>query len=289
MGYGIKLAAFPSPEATVQRYFKALQARDLSSAAEELASGFGVKNDLKNGATWSVMWLMLSDQQYQPPSGVRMGGWQEAPTAEGDRLVAVQYELAGTTYSSLMKLRKQDGQWRIANGTGTVQVNVPNALVNGQKADKSAKLFPGVYQVGSNPFAPLLIARPVPVVVTPDRVGTVRLSPTLATDALAKVKQHLDMMVKACETTTGVSKNDCPYKGIDTSGMSQVSWKLVSLPELMIEQSGPDSVAVKGVGPGSVHLNAVGADGKGVDRVDSFSINGKCVEKDSWVSCTFTA
>jgi len=111
----------------------------------------------------------------------------------------------------------------------------------------------------------------------------------LVPDALAKVKQHLDIMVKACETTLGVSKNDCPYKGIDTSGMSQVKWTLVSLPELKIEQFGLDSVVIKGVGPGSVHLNALGADGKGIDRVDPFSINGKCVEDDNSVSCTFTA
>jgi hypothetical protein len=285
LGYAVNLAFFPPPEATVQRYFQALQARNAGNAGRELALDL----EFVDGLNAMARWQLLSDPRYQPPAAVSVGGWERALTDRGERVVAVQYDLAGTTHSSLLKLVKQDGKWRITNGTGKVAVNVPNALVNGQRLGLSAKLFPGIYQIGSHPSAPLLTAAPATVVVTPDRMDSVRLAPTLTTEALAKIKQYLDIMVKACETTMSSSKHDCPYKGINTVGMSQVKWTLVSLPELTVEQAGLDSVAVKGVGPGSVRLNAVGADGKGIDRVDSFSVNGNCVEDETSFRCTFEA
>jgi len=283
LGYAVKQIAFPSPEAAVQRYFDALQARDLGGAAEQLADHFSPTE-----GNWSVIWRVLSNPHYQPPTGLRMGGWQSAPTAEGERVVAVQYDLAGTTYSSLLKLRKLGGLWAITNGTGTLEVNIPGAVVNGQQAGKGMRLLPGVYQVESNPVAPLLTAAAVEVAVTPDRVGTARLTPTLASEAANNVKGHLAMLLKVCETTMGVEKLDCPFKGIDVAGLHQVTWTLVSMPELTVEQTGPDSVRVLGVGAGSVRLNALDAAGGGIDRVDSFSINGKCVEDDGSVRCTFT-
>src|SRR5690242_13098981 len=97
LGYAIKQVAFPSPEAAVQRYFDALAARDLSSAAEELADGF----DPAAQTSWQAVWQMLTNEHYQPPTGLRMGGWQSSLTRNGERVVAAQYDLGGTTYSTL--------------------------------------------------------------------------------------------------------------------------------------------------------------------------------------------
>jgi len=112
LGYTVKLIAFPSPEASVQRFFDALQARDFGAASEELADHISLASE----NNWSAMWSALSDRRYRPPTGARTGGWQHAPTREGDRVVAVQYDLASTTYSALLKLRRVAGMWRITNG-----------------------------------------------------------------------------------------------------------------------------------------------------------------------------
>jgi hypothetical protein len=286
MGYGIKLAAFPPAEAAVQRYFDALRARDLVGATERLAEDLKLRSD----ASWSAMWSVLHDGRFQPPTGVRMGGWQHAGLDGAERVVAVQYELAGTTYSSLLKLRRDGGAWRITNGTGTVEVNVPGALVNGQSVGegKRLKLLPGIYEVSTNPAAPLLTAPPVRAVVTPDRVGGTRLATTLRSDALANVSKHLGVIITACETAAGAKVTDCPFKSAATAGLTQVRWKLVSLPQVVVEQTGPESVRVVSVGLGVVTLLAVDANGAGFERVDSFSINGKCVEEFGAVGCTFT-
>lgn len=286
--YALWPVVFPSPEAAVQRYFEALEARNLGGATEEMAdhTSFALEN------SWSAMWTALSDERYQPPTEVRVGGWQHTPTGNGERMVAAQYELAGTTHSSLLKLRRMGGKWRITNAMGTVEVNVASARVNGTKVTDGRKLllFPGIYEVaGNSSSSSIMTATPVTVVVTPDRVGAARLATALAPDALPKVKQRMDAVIKACDTTAVAWRTDCPFKGSAAVGLHQVKWTVVNLPELKIEQIGPDTLTVKGVGPGSVRLNAVDGAGVGIDRVDSFSIDGKCVEVDGVLSCTFSA
>lgn len=288
LGHALWQVAFPSPEAAVRRYFDALEARNPGAAFEELADHQRLVQENNRSAMWSAM----SDARYQPPTGARTGGWQHAPAAGGERVVAVQFELAGVTHNVLLKLRRIGGQWRITNGMGTVEANIAAARVNGTRMsnDKHLQLFPGIYELSGNPSASLLTAAsPVTAVVTPGKVGAVVLATTLAMDAPVKIKQRMDELVKACEKTAVAWKTDCPFRVSEAVGLHQVKWTMVNLPELTVTQSGPDTVTVKGVGPGSVRLNAVDAAGASIDRVDSFSVDGKCVEVDGMVSCTFSA
>jgi hypothetical protein len=275
--YAIKLAVFPSPEATVQRYFEALEDRNLSAAVDELADHL------------SLAWTADADRGFRPPHGVRTGGWQAAPTAQGERLVAVQYELGRTTYNSLIKLRKLNAVWKISNGTGTLEMNGLNALINGNSMgpDRNLRLLPGIYEVTIKPGG-LLTAPPVTVVVTPEKAASVRMSTTLAANALDTVRERLNTIIRACETTMDVKADNCPFQNIDTTGLGRIQGELISMPEVVIEQTGPDSVAVKGIGPGSVRLKATDANGVDIERVDSFSLNGMCVDKDAFISCTFS-
>jgi hypothetical protein len=284
LGFAVKLIVFASPEDAVRRYFDALSARDVYAAADQLTDHYS----LLSAGDWSGLGQMVSSTVYQPPTGLRVGGWQSAATPEGERVVAVQYELAGSTYSALLKLRRSAGTWGITNGTGSLAVNVPHAMVNGHTAGKVTTLFPGVYEVETPPAA-LLKADPVTVAVTTGGDTMTRLVTTLTPQAARSAGQRVESIIKGCATAGYASSRDCPFKGIDVGGLTHVAWELVSLPELAIEQTGPAEVKVTGAGRGSVRLTAVDPNGVGIDRVDSFSVNAKCVEEEAALSCTFSA
>jgi len=284
VGYTLFQAAFPSPEATVKRYFNALADRDMVQADEQL-SGTAVLEFETHGGMWSA----LIDRRYQPPTGVQMGGWQRSGTG-AERVVAVQYELGGVTHSSLLRLHREGSAvWRITNGLGTVAVNLAGTAVNGQRltTSKSLRLFPGIYELGTAPNAPMVTAAPVTVVVTPDRAETAELRATLTDAGVKAVKQRMDALLIECERTSHPAPPGCPFSFTAIARISQVKWTIISRPELVIEQVEPGVVSVRGAGPGSVRLSAVDPGGATVGHVDTFPVNGKCVEADGKVSCTF--